>query len=112
MMNAICGVLVKYPCSLKEDARLMTTKNVKDFLNDFSPEELINRDILNYSDNRLNNLSVQPLVALMKEKEIGRLEWPSHKWFFEVNGNFGNKNVNYLKETSKIFGRWENCSCT
>ena len=76
----------------------MTTKNVKDFLNDFSPEELINRDILNYLDNRLNNLSVQPLLGLMKEKGVSRLEWPPHKWFFGVDGNFGNKNVNYLKE--------------
>lgn len=67
--------------------------NIYDFLQNIGEDELINREVLNTKRNLLNNKSVGPLIKLMKEKNISRLEFyerNSLKWFLQTDGQFMN----------------------
>lgn len=75
------------------------TKNVKDFLNEFSTDELKNLGILQEKErNLLRHDSINPLIKLMNKNDIGKLEYPNVNWYFDVNGNFRNIKAPKLKE--------------
>ena len=76
------------PC--KKDARTMTTRNVRDLLQSFPAEVLKDLHILYGSRKLLTGQNVQPLITLMKEQNVSRLESPAHDWFLEVEGDFSN----------------------
>jgi hypothetical protein len=76
----------------------MTTKNVTDFLQGFSIEDLKDRGVLRGTSNQLKALSIGPLIALMKEHSVDSLEYPSRNWFLDVEGNFKNPASQELKE--------------
>jgi hypothetical protein len=76
----------------------MATKNVFDFLNEFSAEELKQRGILRGESNQLKGPSLPPLLALMQETRIDRLEDTQLDWFLDVEGNFKNPKSAESKE--------------
>ena len=65
--------------------------DVKDFLNQFSAEELVRRGILRGGTRLLNNGSVSPLISLMTERNVTRLEAPERGWFLTSDGEFQNQ---------------------
>jgi len=68
----------------------MTTKDVKEFLQDFSVEELKEREILRGATLLLNAGSIDPLVELMKEHRVDKLVGIGERWFLDTEGNFAN----------------------
>jgi hypothetical protein len=76
----------------------MTTQNIIEFLQAFGVEDLKNRGILNGTSNQLKGTSVDPLIALMRERGVDRLECPSRNWFLGIEGDFGNPASQELKE--------------
>ncbi|HZA25908.1 MAG TPA: endonuclease NucS domain-containing protein, partial [Dehalococcoidia bacterium] len=82
----------------------MTTRDVREFLNNFTADQLEERGILHGSGllgpgyRILRTASVQPLLALMREAGIRRLESVAHDWFLDENGDFRNKRSNEYKE--------------
>jgi hypothetical protein len=57
----------------------MTTKNVTEFLQNFSVEDLKEAGILRGISNQLKGTSIDPLIALMREHGVDRLEYPDRK---------------------------------
>jgi hypothetical protein len=76
----------------------MITKNVREFLLGFSTEELKDRGVLRGTLNQLRAQSVDPLITLMQEQNVERLEYPEHNWYLDVKGNFRNPRSGELKE--------------
>jgi hypothetical protein len=76
----------------------MTTKNVTEFLQNFSVEDLKEAGILRGISNQLKGTSIDPLIALMREHGVDRLEYPDRKWFLDVERNFRNPTSQDLKE--------------
>jgi len=76
----------------------MKTKNIAEFLQGFFVEELRERGILRGVSNQLKGLSIDPLIALMQEHGVQRLEYPSRNWFLDIEGNFRNPTSDELKE--------------
>ncbi|MDE2420739.1 MAG: DUF91 domain-containing protein [Gammaproteobacteria bacterium] len=68
----------------------MTTKNIFDFLKEFSAEELKQRGILRGDSNQLKSQSIHPLFELMKENHVDRLEDTKQDWFLDIEGHFNN----------------------
>ena len=68
----------------------MKTKNITEFLQGFSVEELREHGILRGTSNQLKGLSIDPLIALMQKHGVERLEYPSRNWFLDIEGNFSN----------------------
>ena len=66
----------------------MTTKNIREFLQAFSVEELKERGILRGTSNLLKGISIDPLITLMQEYSVKQLEYPERNWFLDVEGNF------------------------
>lgn len=64
--------------------------DVNEFLKQFSAEELASRGILRGGSRLLNNGSVSPLIELMAERGISRLEAPERRWFLTANREFQN----------------------
>ena len=58
----------------------MTEMDVREFLNGFQAEELAGKGILNGGTRLLNNGSVEPLIALISEHGVSRLEAPERGW--------------------------------
>jgi len=76
----------------------MTTKNAFDFLQGFSAAELSQRGILRGASNQLKSLSLSPLIALMQEHGVNRLEDTKSDWFLDVEGNFKNSKSTESKQ--------------
>ena len=82
----------------------MTTRDIREFLESFTADELAKRGILHRSNLLglgyllLQTESVRHLLELMKEQGISRLESPAHDWFLDEKGDFRNKNSNEHKE--------------
>ncbi len=76
----------------------MTTKNVREFLQGFSAEELKNRKILRGETNQLKGTSVEALLDLMKEQGVTRLESPDHDWYLDEERRFSNRWSGDIKE--------------
>ena len=76
----------------------MTTKNIREFLESLSVDELKERGILRGLSNQLKGLSLDPLISLMQEHGVERLEYPSHDWFLDSQGNFKNSRSEELRE--------------
>lgn len=68
----------------------MTEIHIRDFLNQFSVDELTSRGILRGSTRLLNKGSVLPLINLMTDQDVARLEAPERDWFLTSNGAFRN----------------------
>jgi hypothetical protein len=90
-----------YTASDKEGGSTMTTRDVREFLNSFTADQLEERGILHGSGllgpgyRILRTASVQPLLDLMREAGIRRLESVAHDWFLlDENGDFRNKRSN------------------
>ena len=69
----------------------MTTRNVKEFLQEYSAGELNGPGILRGTSNMLQGLSVEPLIALMKESGVQKLEFPPIGWSLDTEYNFRNR---------------------
>lgn len=76
----------------------MNAQNIRDFLLSFSVEHLKELGILRGASNQLKAFSIDPLMALMRENSIDRLEFPDRNWFFDIDGNFSNPASSELKE--------------
>ena len=76
----------------------MKTQNIREFLQAFSVEDLQGRGILRGASNQLKASSISPLITLMRENSIGRLEFPDRNWFLDIEGNFSNPASSELKE--------------
>ena len=76
----------------------MKTQNIRELLQAFSIEYLQGREILRGTSNQLKALSISPLIALMRENSIDRLEFPDRNWFLDIEGNFSNPASSELKE--------------
>lgn len=76
----------------------MKTQNIREFLLAFSIEYLKEREILRGASNQLKALSINPLITLMRENNIDRLEFPDRNWFLDIGGNFSNPASSELKE--------------
>ena len=89
----------------------MTTRDIPEFLQSFRADELRDRGILFGPRNLLMGQSVQPLLTLMKEQGISRLESLVHDWFLDDEGEFTNKkseertegNIADLKNLGALF---------
>lgn len=76
----------------------MATKDTREFLESFPADDLKDRHILSGPRNLLMGRSVQPLLTLMKEQGISRLESPAHDWFLDGQGEFRNNKSAERKE--------------
>ncbi len=76
----------------------MATKNTREFLESFPADDLKDRHILFGPRNLLMGRSVQPLLTLMKEQGVSRLESPAHDWFLDGQGEFRNNKSAERKE--------------
>jgi len=68
-------------------------ENIRDFLLRFTEEELAERGILRGQTRILQQTSVHPLIALMKEHNVQKLECLDCTWFLDDEGNFSNPNT-------------------
>ena len=68
----------------------MTEMDVREFLNGFQAEELAGKGILNGGTRLLNNGSVEPLITLMSERGVSRLEAPERGWSLAATREFQN----------------------
>ena len=69
----------------------MTTRDIRDFLNSCTADELKDRGILFGPTNILMGHGVRALLTFMKDQGISRLESPAHDWFLDGQGEFSNK---------------------
>ena len=76
----------------------MTTRNIREFLEALPFEELKERGILRGLSNQLKGLSLSPLIFLMQEHGVERLEYPPRNWFLDIQGNFKNPGSEELRE--------------
>ena len=61
----------------------------------------------------LQAASINPLIALMRENDIERLEFPERNWFLDINGTFSNPlsietkqgNIEELSNQGSVFTR-------
>lgn len=75
----------------------METRGIREFLMMFKLDALEGRGILNYCDHRLNNLSLKPLMQLMREHGVQRLEYPRDHWHLDASGAFANPGSTSIK---------------
>jgi hypothetical protein len=68
-------------------------ENIREFLLRFTEEELAGRGILRGQTRMLQQVSVDPLIALMKEHNVQKLECQDCTWFLDVERNFSNPNT-------------------
>ena len=68
----------------------MKETHIKEFLNQFSVDELTKRGILRGNTRLLNNGSVSPLIGLMADRNVSRLLTPERDWFLTSEGEFQN----------------------
>lgn len=64
--------------------------DVREFLKQFPAGELARRGVLRGDTQMLNNGSVSPLISLMAEHDISRLESTARNWFLISDGEFQN----------------------
>jgi len=91
----------------------MVTKNIKKFLLEFKFNELSNRGILKGKLLLLQGKSVEPLIDLMRECGVERVEYPDANWFLDTEGKFMNPyspeqkegEINELSKLSSVFKR-------
>ncbi len=89
----------------------MTTENVRDFLERIPLEELKQRGVLRGTTNILQGPSLDPLLELMRESSVERLEHPETDWFLDVNRTFRNNdsrewrksNIDELSSKGSVF---------
>jgi len=62
----------------------MTTRDVREFLGSFDVKDLTKRGILRGTSNLLTGRSLRPLMDLMVERGVTRLESPDHDWYLDV----------------------------
>ena len=68
----------------------MTETYIRDFLNQFSVDELTRKGIVRGNTRLLNRGSVRPLITLMNDQDVARLEAPERDWFLTCDGAFQN----------------------
>ncbi len=65
-------------------------RNVFEFLSEFEKDELVDRGILRAADRWLQVQSAEPLICLMRERGVSKLEEPSRNWYLTSDGEFNN----------------------
>ena len=65
-------------------------RNVIEFLYEFEKDELVDRGILRAADRWLQVQSAEPLIRLMREHGVSKLEEPSRNWYLTSEGEFRN----------------------
>jgi hypothetical protein len=65
-------------------------ENIRDFLRRFTEEELEDRGVLQGQAKLLRETSIDHLIALMKEHNVDKLEFPERNWFLDADYNFNN----------------------
>ena len=70
------------------------TENVRDFLFRFTQEELADREILRGQTYVLNARSVYPLIELMRQHNVEKLDFPDREWFLAIDLGFSNPQSN------------------
>ena len=65
-------------------------ENIQDFLRRFTEEELASRGILRGLTRQLQLTSIDPLIALMKELGVQKLECQDCNWYLDVDRMFNN----------------------
>ena len=87
-------------------------ENIRDFLLRFPAQELVDRGVLQGNNNSLRGPSIDPLIALMKEHGVDKLDFPNQEWFLDLDGNFNNprsrqnsNNVSQLSGREGVFTR-------
>lgn len=90
----------------------MITKNIYEFLEEFDAATLLEHGVLRGKATRqLKGTSIDPLIALMRESGVKKLEYPDNSWYIDLNGNFSNPrsaeitegNIKDLKLQGTIF---------
>jgi hypothetical protein len=71
---------------------IVVVENIRDFLSRFTEEELVGRRILRGQARLLQLRSVDPLITLMQEQNIQRLECQDCTWFLDQERTFNNPN--------------------
>ncbi len=66
----------------------MATRNIKEFLEEFTLADLKRRGVL--KGKLLKGKSVEPLIDLMRECGVERVEYPDADWFLDTEGKFMN----------------------
>ena len=64
--------------------------DIREFLSQFLAEELVDRGILRGDTRLLNNGSLRPLIELMIERNVSRLEAKDRDWFLDSDEGFQN----------------------
>ena len=64
--------------------------DVREFLKQFSPDELVDREILRGNTRLLKSGSETPLMALMLERDVSRLRAQDREWSLTSEGEFQN----------------------
>ena len=64
--------------------------DIRDFLNQISVEQLVTKGVLRGETRLLNNGSIVPLIDLMNDQGVTRLQAPDREWFLTSDGQFHN----------------------
>ena len=85
-------------------------ENIREFLERFPRDELVKRGILRGQTYILQGTSIDPLVGLMQEHGLRKLELPERNWYLDVDFNFNNPeaweqptNVKQLSQPGNVF---------
>ncbi len=68
----------------------MTETHIREFLSQYSVDELINKGVLRGNTRLLNNNSVSRLIEFMAEQDVSRLVAPERDWFLTSQRDFQN----------------------
>ena len=94
------GVESVYAAVEQTRANTRTEQDVRAFLMYFGEDELRKRGILRLNKvykNLLSKLSIEPLLALMREKGVTRLEWCGGSWRLTADGYFANTRARQMQ---------------
>ena len=75
----------------------MNEMHIKEFLNQLPIDELVRREVLRGSTRLLNKGSVYPLLDLMADHDITRLDASERDWFLTSHGEFRNPRSTEIK---------------
>lgn len=87
-------------------------KDIREFLEEFTVEELVDRGVLRGETYQLRGTSIGPLQDLMREYNVERLVAANRNWFLGVDGEFSNSgsdeeiktgNVSQLQKKGNVF---------
>ena len=75
---------------------------VNEFLREYTSNDLKNRGVLNTVENLLQGVTVHPLIQLMRERHVQRLENADTGWFLSEDGEFSNPKSTEQRKSGQI----------